>query len=394
MTAEIAYRPALFWTPLVCAALLSACGAKTKTLPVQPTDTAPELAASGEALPMFPSIESATDIASTNRAANGRFTLRDDAPLKYVVKKGDTLWDISRYFLKDAWQWPELWYVNGRLQNPHRIYPGDVLELAFVNGRPQLIGPDIERVVPRIRSQPLEDALPTIPIEAIRNFLRGPRVVDIDALNKAPYVLDFTDSHIVGADKNGVYIKGIQDPNAYQYSVVHRGKTYRDPISNEILGFEAIPVGELEIRQFGRTAAGVLTVSYQEVLRGDALMPPEGDDFKANFYPRPPKRVVDARIISVFNGFSQISQYQIITLSKGSNSGLEPGHVLDVMQSGRVVADPRNLGGRELLPDLYAGQVMVFKTHAKVSYALVLKADRPIHIGDKADKPQPAFLRP
>jgi len=120
--------------------------------------------------------------------------LRPGAPLSYVVKRGDTLWDIANHFLLDPWQWPEIWIVNGQVRNPHLIYPGDVLRLTEVDGRPRLgLDRDLERLSPRIRELPLESAIPTIPIDAIRDFLRSPRLVTTQELETAPYLLAFVD---------------------------------------------------------------------------------------------------------------------------------------------------------------------------------------------------------
>lgn len=325
---------------------------------------------------------------SEARQAAPEMGLRDDAPLRYVVKKGDTLWGIANRYLADAWQWPELWYVNGKIANPHRIYPGDVLELAYVNGRPVLArgGGGLERVSPQVRDQALDQALPAIPIDAIREFLRGPRLVDAETLDKAPYILSFTDEHIIGGANMGIYIKNLAPETGTAFSVVRRGDTYRDPDTKELLGYEALPSGETEIREFGAPSEGLLTKSFREVLRGDRLLPLEADNFEANFYPHAPTQPVGGKIISVFNGLSQIGQYQIITINRGSAQGLEPGHVLSILQSGRRAVDPVT-HKTEILPKQAAGLMMVFKVTPRVSYGLVMTADRAVHLLDSVEKP-------
>lgn len=322
--------------------------------------------------------------------------LREDAPLRYVVKKGDTLWDISQKFLADAWQWPELWFVNGKIANPHKIYPGDVLELAYLPGRsrPVLVrgGGGLDRVSPQVRESELGQALPTIPIDAIRNFLRGPRVVDADTLNRAPYVLEFTDDRIVGSEGLGVYILQLPANHPTDFSAVRKGDAYRDPETKELLGYEAIPTGEVELRVPGTPAEGMLTQTFREVLRGDRLLPLEADNFEANFYPHAPAQPVNARIISVFDGVSQISQFQIVTLNRGSQHGLEPGHVLSVLQASRAVRDPYTKK-MVALPEQYAGQMMIFKVSPRIAYGLVMSAVRPVHVLDRAEKPNPSTGR-
>ncbi|HEX4871198.1 MAG TPA: LysM domain-containing protein [Nevskiaceae bacterium] len=316
--------------------------------------------------------------------------LQPSAPLEYVVKKGDTLWDIATAFLLDPYQWPEIWYVNDQVANPHLIYPGDRLRLETVNGRPRLslAGP-LERLSPRARESALEGAVPVIPIDAIRDFLRGPRLVDADTLEAAPYLLDFVDPHLLGASGNPVYVRKLRRDQGASFSVVRKGEAYRDPDSGRLLGYEAVPVAETDIREYGEIASAVLTRSYREAKPGDLLLPQEAELFEANFYPHAPGQAVDGRIISVFDGVSQIGQYQIVALNRGRVHGLEPGHVLHIRQANRDTRDPQT-GRRVSLPQVYAGQLMVFKVAPQLSYGLVMSAVREIHVLDAVGNPSRA----
>jgi LysM repeat protein len=315
-------------------------------------------------------------------------TVRDDAPLVYVVKKGDTLWGISQRFLLDPWQWPEVWYVNDKIANPHLIYPGDVLKLVNVKGR-QMVrneGGPMERVSPQVRDMPLEGAIPMIPLEVIREFLRGPRLISPEELETAPYLLAFVDDHIVGGSHNAIFVKNLPTDQGFQFSVLRKGETYRDPDNNDLLGYEGVPVGEAEVREYGQPATAVLARTSREALIGDRLLPVEKEPFLENFYPHAPAGNVGGRIISVFDGLSQIGQFQIVTINRGSNHGIEPGHVLDILQAGRRADDPYGMSSVKL-PDTYAGNVLVFKTTPRVSFALVMSATRPVHRLDKVEKP-------
>jgi LysM repeat protein len=366
-----------------CAAMWAAgCASQPVAAPVRSIAPPPEA--------VEPSSIEPLNTVDDARAVAGDLSLREDAPLRYVVKKGDTLWGIASYFLRDAWQWPELWYVNGKIANPHLIYPGDVLTLVLVNGRPRLARDtdlSLQRLSPRVRVESL-DALPAIPIEAIRNFLRGPRVVTLEEAHAAPYVVEFTDEHLTGAEANGIFVKNLPQSAAFSWAVVQIGDPYRDPDTRELLGYEAIPAGEAEVRQPGPVSELTLTKSSREVLIGDRLLPIEAESYGANFYPHPPAVPVEGRILSVFDGLTQIAQYQIVALNRGSNSGLDPGTVLEIDQGGRSVVDPYGSGSVKL-PDQYAGLLMVFKTTPKLSYALVMKSVRPLHVLDKFRPPAP-----
>lgn len=311
--------------------------------------------------------------------------LREDAPLRYVVKKGDTLWDIAGYFLDDPWYWPELWYANPEIENPHLIYPGDVLELVWVDGRPQLRR--AERLSPQVRELPLESAVPTIPIEAIRQFLRGPRLVTEEQLAQAAYVVEFLDERMLGGSGHRVYVRRAEPADGRRLEMVHPGEPYVDPDSGEFLGYEAIPVGRVEIQTFDDVSTGLITHSYRESLVGDRLLPLGESVLTADFQPHAPDRAVTGRIISVYDGVQEIGQYAIVTLNRGAREGIEPGHVLDIYKRGRDTRDPVT-GERITLPPVEAGTLLVFKVEERVSFGLVMQATRAVNVLDRVQTPE------
>lgn len=317
--------------------------------------------------------------------------IKSDAPLRYVVKPGDTLWDIAGYYLRDPWYWPQLWDDNPDIANPHLIYPGQVLVLTRdANGQPRLAAGRTERLSPQIREQPL-DNIATIPLDAIRAFITGPRLVSAKTMSNAPYVVSFIDEHLVGGKGTTVYIRGIGDVDpstAENYSLVRDTGPYIDPETNEILGREALPVGEVSIDEFADVSTALVTRSFREALVGDRILPLEQQDLVRNFYPHAPATPIEGRIISIYDGVSAIGQYQVVTLSVGTEDGIERGHVLNIFEAGRVVLDPVK-GGQVQLPALQSGQLMVFKTDTKVSFALIMRARRAVHINDYVRSPQP-----
>ncbi len=332
--------------------------------------------------------------------------LNPDAPLKYVVKKGDTLWDIAGYYLRDPWLWPELWTANEQIENPHLIYPGDTLYLVMLDGKPRLSrtppqtiagprtikgGGQLGRLQPEILREPLAEAIPTIPINAIQDFLRGPRIIDRNAYDKAPYVVDFVGEHMMGSQAVGAFVKRADPDDGYGYDLVRIGQKYKDPDSGRTLGYEALSVGRVEIREFDEISRAMITASDREVMRGDRLMADSGSRFDSNFFPRAPEDEIRGTIISVYDGVTQIGQYQVVTLNRGEKQGLQIGHVLTVYQRGEKVRDPHGWG-RVQLPEQRAGTVMVFRTFKEISYALVMRATRAIHVLDKVGNPVPGAL--
>ncbi|MHB1239417.1 MAG: LysM peptidoglycan-binding domain-containing protein [Gammaproteobacteria bacterium] len=335
-------------------------------------------------------------------AQAGTVTLRPDHPNRYVVVKGDTLWGISARFLRDPWMWPEVWSVNPQIRNPHLIYPGDVIVLSYVNGKPQLrlgraaagatTAPAGERTVvlhPEVRREPLPKAIPTIPMSAILPFLTRPDVVAKGELKAAPYVVEIANEHLVGASGSRIYVRRLTDPAHRRYAVVREGGVYRNPKTQEILGYEAIHLADATLITPGDPATLRLTRVNQEVLTGDRLVPLTDQRVEENFTPHAPKQPVDGQIISVFHGVSQIGQDQVVVLDVGRRDGVRVGDVLAIYQTGARIRDTveGGLGKTVQLPDERAGLLMVFRPFERVSYALVMSATRAIHLDDTVRNP-------
>lgn len=325
---------------------------------------------------------------SCNILAVGPTDLNPTHPQRYTVVKGDTLWDISAMFLKDPWLWPEVWYVNPQIENPHLIYPGDEIILSYRDGKPVLSvkrGPVSQdnKLSPSIRATPLDTAIPTIPIDAIAQFLTRPYVMEEGELDKAPYVVHFLDDHIVGGAGINFYARSIEQQQPTRYTLVRPGKPYKDPDTNEILGYEASYIGSADLLRTGDPAKLLIASSELEVLIGDRLIPGDDEESMINFQPRAPKTNIQGRIISVYNGVSQIGQYNVVVLNKGSQDGLEPGHVLEILQGGNEIRDiVLGRGATVTLPLEDAGHLMVFRTFNRVSFALIMDATKPLHVLD------------
>lgn len=317
--------------------------------------------------------------------------VKPDHPDRYTVKKGDTLWDIAELFLHDPWRWSDIWYVNPQVHNPHLIYPGDVLELAYVDGKPQLrvVQQGPVKLSPQVRSKPLDSAIPTVPIDAIAPFLTRPYVVAEGELDKAPYVVDFADEHILGGAGMRAYVRAIEAAQPQKFDVVRPGGPYKDAETGEVLGYQAEYVGSGLLRRTGDPATVFITNTEREVSVGDRLLPVAADRPLEDFYPRPPASQVSGAIIDVLNGVSQIGQYNVVVLDRGAHDGLAPGVVLQVDQRGETVRDTVAEDPRTMvtLPDETAGLIMVFRTFDRVSFALVMEAQRPMHVLDKVRNP-------
>jgi LysM repeat protein len=325
--------------------------------------------------------------------------LASGAPNEYTVKIGDTLWDIASTFLRDPWYWPEVWYVNPQVENPHLIYPGDVLALVTISGEQRItnVRASTYRLSPQARVSPLSESINSIPYEQIDAFLSKGLVLEKDQANQLPYILSTRGDHLIASAGNEIYIRG-GDPVATgtRYSVVHVGDELRDPDNNDLIGYQGIYIGEGALSRGGDPATVALTDTNREALEGDRLVP-ETVDIPLNFFPKAPDIDVDGRIISVVDGVSLIGQYQVVVVNRGARNGLAPGDVLSVYQSGEVVRDrfggggflgSSNLMGEKVkLPDEEAGTIMVFKVYDRIGYALVMEATSDIRVLDAIRNP-------
>ncbi len=327
-------------------------------------------------------------------------------PKQYTVKKGDTLWGISNLFLRDPWYWPEIWQKNAQIQNPHLIFPGDVLTLVYVNGQPQILvneaqhkavqqgsassGLRVKKLSPSIRSKALQASIPNIPGDAIRQFLSKPRVVTKEQLETAPRIIASDEKHLILGSGDRVYIRGELDKERVRFSVFRPGDELRDPISKELLGYEAKYSGDVHIITYDDPATGDLTYTSREVLIGDRLLPEDKSKLENLFFPHVPEKNVDAQIISLYDALFGVAQYQIVVINKGERDGMEVGHLLATFTQGDVVRDRFDKRRSKLvkLPDERSGLIMLFKTFDRVSYGLTLESKRVIHRNDAVHTPR------
>ncbi len=324
--------------------------------------------------------------------------IRENAPDRHVVVKGDTLWDISAKFFKDPWKWQQIWGLNkDTIKNPHWIYPGDVIFLdrttgtLYVGAPPQPAAtPDnsIVKLSPRARELESDhDSIPMIPYNAIAPFLSRPLAVDNVDLNITPTLVGtFEHRQLLGADDIG-YVKNLPAGKGAQWQVFRLGKSFIDPDTEEALGYEVIYLGDSLVEKFAPISEVRITKSVSEIAIGDYLTQ-STEVFDQNYKPHAPDAKIVAKIISVLGEGEQAGQNSIITLNKGKRDGLESGHVLALYQKGEVLKKGHIFRPNTItLPDVRYGLVFVFRTFEKFSYALVLQTRLPVQMLDTAQTP-------
>ena len=335
--------------------------------------------------------------------------LAANAPDTYTVKSGDTLWAISGLFLKSPWRWPELWGMNTeQVRNPHLIYPGQVLVLVKSDGRARLqMGRDLSgnaggtpggtvKLSPKVRASSLYDgSIAPIPQHLIEPFLNEAVVLNTNELELAPRVVAAQENRVWMSKGDLAYARGNFNPELSEYRVFRQPTPLLDPVTKELLGYEAPYVGTAEVTRPGSKAGTkdevpttlTIALTRQEVQTGDRLapIPPRG---YTSYVPHAPGKPIDGRIVSIYGDAVRAGQNQIVALNKGSRDGLERGHVLALWQAGRVVRDPTTERKEEVrLPDERHGVLFVFQVFDRVSYALILSVQEPVSPGDRFTQP-------
>jgi len=354
------------------------------------------------------------------QAPSAPLTLRPDAPDRYVVVPGDTLWSIAQRYSDSPWRWPELWGLNkDEIRNPHLIYPGYVIVLDRARGRLSIGGepsgeptgapsgapsgaptsgaPAEARVPsgtvklgPRARAESLaKDEIPSIPSSLIEPFLSRPLIIEPDGLDKAPTIVGTQADRVILAAGNSAYVRGISRSKEESWYVYRRGVPLVDPDSNQTLAYEAIYLGTARLERGGEPATVVLTSVAQEVGAGDKLVA-AGRPQPINYAPHAPDSKIHGRVIGIYGSLGKVGEagpQSIISINKGARDGLEVGHVLALYSLGGAVRDVSRPRGTIKLPDERAGLAFVFRVFNRVSYALVMNITRPVSPLDVVQTP-------
>jgi LysM domain len=342
-------------------------------------------------------------------AYSDTLTIKDNAPDRYVVVKGDTLWDISAKFFKDPWKWPEIWDLNKEsIKNPHWIYPGDMVlldrnakTLKVISGMQAASGvvapptektagqeenENVEKLSPQVRVvESSHNAIASIPLADIEPFLKRPLIIEERELDKAPVIISGYEGRKLLSNDDIAYVKGLPSDKGLTWQVYRPGKPLTDPESGKLLGYEAVYLGNAHVEKFGDISTLRIYGAKEEIYAGDHLVQ-VASGFPDNFIPRAPDTEISAHIISIVNGITMAGQKAVVVINKGKRDGVQSGHVLALYRKGAMVKDVSSQS-YDQLPNTRYGLLFVFRTFENVSYALVMETRLPVELSDIAKTP-------
>jgi len=337
--------------------------------------------------------------------------LAKDAPDKYVVVKGDTLWSISGKFLQQPWRWPDIWQLNReQIANPHLIYPGDVVYLDHSGGTPRLrLGkpvatgggdaapgsgaalarndpPPAERAQPRVRVEQLaQEPVPTVDAHRIEPFLSRPLIVDELAMQAHPRIVATQDGRVYLGRGGLAFVRGANGEPGSDWHIYRRAHPLLDPDTRVPIAWEAEFVGTARMERQGDPSTMRITGTTEEVGPGDRLVPADSA-MPVNYAPRPPEAAVNGRIVSVYRGVAQAGRNNVIAVNVGTSNGLAVGNVLAIKERDRTVAD-RETREPIRLPGQPIGHLLLFRVFDKIAYGLIMGSSRDVAVGDDVTNP-------
>jgi len=324
-----------------------------------------------------------------NSSAAADSLLADSYPDRYTVVTGDTLWDISAKFLRDPWRWPEVWQGNPQVENPDLIYPGDVLVLTFVGGRPILksLRRETVKLSPSPRVTRYADAIPLVDPASIAPYINSPLVTDANEMKIAPYVVDGYNNRLILGKYDQFYARGIEDQSIQKFRVFKPGRHFVDPVSGESLGWEAVHLGDANLLKEGDPTRLTITASYEDINIRDRLRPVVVKQALPFFSPRAPENdKVRGVILDAPNKATELGPLSIVAINLGERENISTGNVLRVRSQKIPKKDPFT-GEKYFIPEENIGLALVFRTFEKVSYAIVTDSNRQVTPGDVVVSP-------
>ncbi|GAA0818300.1 LysM domain-containing protein [Colwellia asteriadis] len=348
--------------------------------------------------------------------------INDNAPKSYIVEKGDTLWDISSVFLQQPWLWPKLWRLNPEINNPHLIYPGDVLNLVLdEQGEPMLVVASTTKEAgtaqkqafkwtPTIRTElKNDDSIKMLPLQVVAPYIVYDSLLSEEQIETAPHVIGSDEGYRMSTDGFKVYVNKDLDL-AKTYAIYSQGEELIDPETEEPVGYYMHIVGTAQAITTGnmsqKTPATLkVNAVKREIHAGDVVLPVnEGQLLPANFSMQAGDVSLKGSIIKAVSDNREFGQFEVVMVNLGSEKQAKMGDVLSIKRASPQVLKTSNGPVYEIeassfnkvlnsdpdyiMPEEDLGKMMIFRVYEKASLALILQTTKPARLQDIITSPQ------
>jgi hypothetical protein len=308
-----------------------------------------------------------------------------EAMAYYIVREGDTLWDITNHFYEDPYLWPIVWGHNTHIANPHWIYPGDPIYLASIAGEYLRDVATMEAPPEAAAERPAPSPVPTVSTLFVSRQIADTALLTAEAAGATGRVLAARDRKHLLAQGDEVYLQLPEgaDP-AYKgpYQVLRGLRQIRHPQTGENLGTLYTILGYT--RAVGQPQEGVakgkIVASQDAIEVGDLIR--KGSPPPKEVFSSPAKRELEGWIVAGLRTDDLLAEYDVVFIDKGVDEGVEVGDTFWVLEPPRRVENPSGMG-KITLPDTRIGVLVVILAEKGTSTALVTNSEGVMSAGDR-----------
>jgi len=315
-------------------------------------------------------------------------------PKTHTVKRGDTLWDIAKLYLGDAFLWPEIYRLNtDMIEDPHWIYPSEVLKLPGAQAKVVAVTPPPAPAA--AAPKPAASMPAAVPARdtAVQPLLApAPSAVRLGEYSAAPWVdqrkgpsgsgyiihaADIPGIASVDQSRLNLYDKVlIAPPSGPKTAGRQLYLAYRLGPLIEDLGQIIIPTGLIELAKAapeGEASVGRVVKMYGAMLEGQRLIPYDTTGVLVAGRPAPVTNGTAGKVRWIFNEPVLPSMQDYVVLDISKRDGVNIGDQIELYQPRKRPIEP----GELTLPEVSIARAQVLRVTQFGATAIITGQEQP-----------------